>query len=110
MPGKTEAALALLSEDDTSATFEATFEGHKNDNPYELWVTVNGYDADGVHRSQSNAGLRWNELDPVPVGTTCEATLPKNIDPAHPSLTYSAYVWDHNGNPSTPVSNTVAFS
>lgn len=81
MPGKTEASLVLDSQTGDSATFTATFEGHKADNPYELWITMNGYDAEGVNRARNTQGLRWNEEKVVPVGTTCTATLQKGINP-----------------------------
>lgn len=104
----TEAQLALDAQDTAAATFTATFEGHKHDNPYDLWVALKGFDSDGVNRSASYSALRWNEQATVAVGDTCQVTVPKNADPAHPVATYTAYVWDFP-DAWTPVSNTVTF-
>lgn len=107
MPTKTT-TIALLSSDDLSVTFTVELGGRKNLNPYSLWIALHGYDMGDVHRSASYSGIRWNELNPVPVGATCQVTVPKNADPGHPVVRYEVFValfpdvW-------TPVSNTLTF-
>lgn len=98
---KNQATLALTGETDTTASFTAQFEGRKSDNRYSLWVALNGYDGEGVHRSASFAALIWD-------GSAGAVTVAKNADPEHPVNSYQAFVaefpdvWD-------AVSNEVAF-
>lgn len=99
MPGKNIASLTLVSSDESSASFSVAFTGGKKANQYSLWVALNGYDADDVHRSAAFAGIIWD-------GTAGAVTVPKNADPTHPVTRYEAFValfpdvW-------SPVSNTL---
>lgn len=100
--GGSDATLAFVSQDASTVTVTATFTGHKNVNPYDLWVRLVGLDANGATVGVTDAALRWNEQPVVPDGTTSTVTLAK---PAG-SVTFSAFVWLFP-DPSTPVSNTV---
>ena len=101
---KQDATLALISQDSSSVTFQATFEGKGSLNPYDLWVQCEGLDGSGTVVSETEGGLRWNEQSPVPDGAICQITLSKPANAA----SFKAYVWLFPDN-TTPVSNTVSF-
>lgn len=113
-PNQTLASLKYVSDDATTATFTATYEGKHNTNPYNLFVRVDGYDGSAVEASRGFAACRWNELASVPVGTECQVTVDKNLNPDNPPVDFSACVVDvttAGASAPTPgaVSNTVTF-
>lgn len=88
------AELAFESQDADTATFEATFEGKHKNNPYNLFVRMDGHDASGVAVSRSFEPCRWNEIPNPPVGTTCQVVVDKNIDPSELPVRFTACVVD----------------